>query len=66
MKTFQELRESLLEAADIEVKPHPNGKGTHYVVHKSNQDTLEPGEIVSDSDVDDLKDSGFKVKIHKK
>lgn len=58
--------EALEEAADIELKPHPNGKGTHYIVHKSNQDTLKAGETVSDTDVDDLHDSGFKVKIHKK
>ncbi len=61
--------ETLSEAHDIELKPHPNGKGTHYIVHKINDksidsEQLKPGESLSDTHVDDLKDMGYKVKIH--
>jgi hypothetical protein len=71
MVEAQEIQESeqINEAADIELKPHPNG--THYIVHKIHpasgieSDQLKQGEKISDSDVDDLKDM-YKVKIHSK
>lgn len=61
--------DELAEAHDVELKPHPNKKGTHYVVHKVNDksigsDQLKAGETLSDTHVDDLKDMGYSVKIH--
>lgn len=61
--------EQIQEAADVELKPHPNG--THYVVHKIHpksgieSDQLKVGEKISDTHVDDLHDMGYNVKIHK-
>jgi hypothetical protein len=66
----QEEVEQIDEAADVELKPHPNG--THYVVHKVHaksgieSDQLKVGEKIHDTHVDDLHDMGYKVKIHKK
>ena len=62
--------QDLVEAHDIELKPHPKKPGTHYVVHKVNDksigsDQLKVGETLNDTHVDDLKDMGYKVKIHK-
>lgn len=63
--------EILDEEHDIELKPHADGKGTHYVVHKISKasgitsDQLKSGETINDSHVDDLNDMGYKVKIHK-
>ena len=62
--------QDLNEAHDIELKPHPKKPGTHYVVHKINDksigsDQLKTGETLSDTHVDDLKDMGYSVKIHK-
>lgn len=63
--------EVLDEEHDIELKPHVDGKGTHYVVHKISKgsgiapDQLKSGETINDSHVDDLNDMGYKVKIHK-
>lgn len=60
----------LNEAHDIELKPHENGK--HYIVHKIHPDSgidsdqLKVGEKLNDTNVDDLKDSGYSVKIHSK
>ena len=68
MKTFKEFLTEESEH-DIELKPHGD-KGTHYVVHKIHPksgigaDQLAKGHVVSDSDVDDLKDVGYSVKIH--
>jgi hypothetical protein len=63
--------EILDEEHDIELKPHADGKGTRYVVHKISKgsgiadDQLKSGETINDSHVDDLNDMGYKVKIHK-
>ena len=62
--------QTLDEEHDIELKPHPKKPGTHYVVHKINDksidsDQLKTGETLNDTHVDDLKDMGYKVKIHK-
>ena len=63
--------EELAEEHDIELKPHADGKGTHYVVHKISKgsgitsDHLKSGETINDSHVDHLNDMGYKVKIHK-
>lgn len=60
------------EEHDIELKPHPNGKGTSFIVHKISKasgikaDQLKVGESISDSNLDDLKDVGYSVKIHSK
>ena len=78
MKTLREFLEeaeqlNVVEHAadgdpDIELKPHENG--THYVVHKVSAksgiepDQLKTGEKLNDTHVDDLKDMGYKVKIH--
>lgn len=65
-----EEAEELEEAHDIELKPHPNGKGTHYIVHNIHPKSgiepgmLEKGDEISDSHVDDLHDMGYSVKIH--
>lgn len=62
--------EQIDEAADVELKPHPNG--THYIVHKIHpksgieSDQMKVGEKISDTHVDDLHDMGYQVKIHKK
>jgi sugar diacid utilization regulator len=72
MKTLSQFMEesALLEAHDVELKPHANG--THYIVHKIHpksgieSDQLKKGEKISDSHVDDLHDMGYSVKIHKK
>lgn len=62
--------ETINEAADVELKPHPNG--THYIVHKIHpksgieSDQLKVGEKISDTHVDDLHDMNYNVKIHKK
>lgn len=54
---------------DVELKRHENGK--HYIVHKIRaksgitSDQLKVGETLNDTHVDDLKDMGYKVKIHK-
>lgn len=67
---LEEEVELIDEAADIELKPHPNG--TQYVVHKIHpksgieSDQLKVGEKIHDTHVDDLHDMGYKVKIHKK
>lgn len=67
---LEEEVEQIDEAADIELKPHPNG--TQYVVHKIHpksgieSDQLKVGEKIHDTHVDDLHDMGYKVKIHKK
>lgn len=68
----EEASEEILdEEHDIELKPHSNGKGTHYIVHKISKgsgitsDQLKSGETINDSHVDDLNDMGYKVKIHK-
>lgn len=71
MKTLGQFLEeaTLNEAADVELKPHENG--THYIVHKIHpssgieSDQLKTGEKINDTHVDDLKDMGYKVKIHK-
>lgn len=58
------------EAADIELKPHENG--THYIVHKIHpssgieSDQLDRGQKLNDTNVDDLKHMGYKIKIHPK
>lgn len=58
------------EGSDIELKPHENG--THYTVHKIHpnsgiqSDQLKTGEKINDTHVDDLKDMGYRVKIHSK
>jgi hypothetical protein len=63
--------EELNEEHDIELKPHPKKPGTHFIVHKISKnsgiesDQLKTGETLNDSHVDDLKDMGYKVKIHK-
>jgi hypothetical protein len=70
MKTLKEfMTEAVVnEAADIELKPHEDGK--HYIVHKIHpksgieSDQLKGGEKINDTDVDDLNDMGYKVKIH--
>ncbi len=65
-----EEAEQIDEAADVELKPHPNG--THYIVHKIHPksgieaDQMKVGEKISDTHVDDLHDMGYNVKIHKK
>lgn len=74
MKSFVDyVAESneLNEAHDVELKPHANG--THYTVHKVDRarsgihpDMLKTGEKLSDTHVDDLRDMGYKVKIHSK
>jgi hypothetical protein len=67
---IKNFEEELAEEHDIELKPHPNGKGTHYVVHKISKgsgitsDQLKSGETINDSHVDDLRDMDYKVKIH--
>ena len=67
---LEEEVEQIDEAADIELKPHPNG--TQYVVHKIHPksgiepDQLKVGEKIHDTHVDDLHDMGYQVKIHKK
>lgn len=67
---LEEEVEQIDEAADVELKAHPNG--THYVVHKIHpksgieSDQLKVGEKIHDTHVDDLHDMGYKVKIHKK
>ena len=70
LKKFNKfVEETLSEAHDVELKPHPNG--THYTVHKIHprsgikSDQLKRGEKISDTHVDDLHDMGYKVKIHK-
>lgn len=67
----EELEEEAInEAADVELKPHPNG--THFIVHKIHpksgieSDQMKVGEKIHDTHVDDLHDMGYKVKIHKK
>lgn len=67
---LEEEVEQIDEAADVELKPHPNG--THYIVHKIHaksgieSDQMKVGEKIHDTHVDDLHDMGYKVKIHKK
>ena len=67
---LEEEVEQIHEAADVELKPHPNG--THYIVHKIHpksgieSDQLKVGEKIHDTHVDDLHDMGYNVKIHKK
>lgn len=66
MKTLRQILES--SGTDIELKLHGDGK--HYIVHKINRrsgigsDQLKTGEKLTDTHVDDLRDSGYKVKIH--
>lgn len=69
MKTFTQLMEQLvpvdaelLDEETVHLVPH-GGKGTHFKVKKGIEG-LETGEVIHDSHVDDLRDSGIKVKIH--
>ena len=60
-----EKNESIDESMTVHLKPHPSG--THYVVHKLGSRLkahggLKVGEKISDTAVDDLGDSGVKVK----
>ena len=78
MKTLQQFMSEASQLAehaadgdaDIELKPHDNG--THYIVHKIHpksgieSDQLKTGEKINDTHVDDLKDLGYKIKIHPK
>ena len=48
----------------VHLKPHPNG--THYIVKKvgtkmKKHGGVKPGEKLSDTEVDDMHDSGIKV-----
>ena len=57
--------EDVDESMSVHLKPHPNG--THYVVHKVGSKLkahggLKVGEKITDTAVDDLGDSGVKVK----
>lgn len=68
MKNFNKYIKDLSEMNHIELKPLPGG--THYKVHKVHpsvhKDWVKKGETLSDTHVDDLLDSGFKVKFHDK
>jgi len=50
-----------IEENTVHLKPH-GGKGTHYQVVKGVKGHLEAGEVIHDSEVDDLHDMGYKVK----
>lgn len=65
---------------DIELKPHPGSMTkrltrtgllpTKYIVHAVNHpeikpDQLRPGEVISDTDAEDLKDVGYKVGVRR-
>ena len=58
MQKFSEITEDTVHLA-----PHGE-KGTHYKVLKSVH-TLKKGDVLSDTDVDSLPESGFKVKHSK-
>ena len=68
---LEEQAEDLDEEHDVELKPHPKKPGTHYIVHNISKksgiesDQLKTGETLNDTHVDDLKDMGYSVKIHK-
>jgi hypothetical protein len=53
--------QTLEEAETVHLKPHGD-KGTHYKVVKGIKGHLEAGEVIHDSEVDDLHDMGYKVK----
>lgn len=69
MKTLTQLKEELSEATDVTLHRHEDG--VHYTVHKIHpksgieSDQLKQGEKLNDTHVDDLRDMGYKVKIHK-
>lgn len=50
-----------IEENTVHLKPHGT-KGTHYHVVKGIKGHLEAGEVIHDSEVDDLHDMGYKVK----
>lgn len=58
-----ESREALEESKTIHVTPH-NKQRTQFRVTKGIKGQLDDGEIIHDSHIDDLHDSGYKVKIH--
>lgn len=77
MKKFKALARAVKEATQLDelhadhisLHPHPNKKGTHYVVGKVGKNLhgrLDPGETLNDTEVDDLHDMGYKVKHHNK
>ena len=62
----EEQHIEMVESMSVHVKPHPNKKGTHYVVHKvgsamKRHGGVKKGETLSDTHIDDLNDSGVKV-----
>lgn len=62
----EEQHTEMVESMSVHVKPHPNKKGTHYVVHKvgsamKRHGGVKKGETLSDTHIDDLNDSGVKV-----
>ena len=62
----EEQHNEMVESMSVHVKPHPNKKGTHYVVHKvgsamKKHGGVKKGETLSDTHIDDLNDSGVKV-----
>ncbi len=57
--------DDIAEAMEVHLKPHPNG--THYTVHKVGKKLaahggIKVGERLSDTEVDDAKDSGIRVR----
>jgi hypothetical protein len=72
MRSFKALAHAVQEAAlhgdHVSLHPHPT-KNTHYTVGQVGRNLkgrLKTGEHISDSEVDDLHDMGYKVKHHNK
>ena len=62
----EEKSEDLLEAMEMHLKPHGTA-GTHYKVHAvgkklASHGGIKVGERLSDTEVDDARDSGIRVK----
>ena len=62
----EEQHIEMVESMSVHVKPHPNKKGTHYVVHKvgsamKKHGGVKKGDTLSDTHIDDLNDRGVKV-----
>ena len=62
------IREAAAHADHVSLHPHPTKKNSYHVgeVGKNLKGRLKTGETVSDSEVDDLADMGYRIKTHSK
>lgn len=66
--TDDSIREAAAHADHVSLHPHPTKKNSYHVgeVGKNLKGRLKTGETVSDNEIDDLSDMGYKIKTHSK